>query len=295
MDEFKIIKITREHAFEMSGMLPQDVLWALRDDLPVTALAVAKGNTVAGALSGAANGDFFDISSIYVAKDYRRQGAGTALMKKLFELLDEEELMVRAEYDPRPLQRDTVEEKDSLEPFFIALGLTEEEITYPSYISEPLKRFTGDIERTDKSGGKIMRFLRADKELLKELADNEDENGTGDTGDGRKPSWSLLAETVDEYLSLCKVKDDKIVAYVAVDTALREPVEISAVWFTEEDISDMKWMLSKVIEGLNKEYDPDTEIVMLAMGPGAQDTVRAVCPEAGFLSKRFVRQYYEEI
>ncbi|MCR5746112.1 MAG: GNAT family N-acetyltransferase [Lachnospiraceae bacterium] len=295
MSEYSIMHLTREHTHEMTGMLPEEVLRAIRNELPVTALLAVKDKTVIGALSGVVCGDYFDIYSIHIAQEYRRQGAGTAIMKRLFEVLEKEDLMVRAEYSSKPLY-DGDRGADALESFFIALGFSKEEERIAPYISEPLKAFEkglAEISENEKKSEKIYPFSQVDEEVLKDLCKNENTEGMEDADRGS--SWDLLSETVDKNMSFCKVADNVVTAYAVVDTAIGEPVEISAVWLENEDMDDIRIILSNVIEKLNEEYDPETEIVMLAMGPGAKEIIMSVCPGASFPDKSFVRTYYEEI
>ncbi len=293
MEEFSIIPVKREHLYEISGMFPTNVLAALWKGLPVTALAVLKGNTVVGALSGAANGGYFDISSIYVAEAYRRQGAATALMRRLFAFLDEENLLVRVMYGTRRTQNGIPGEADELESFLISLAFEKNEVMEPPYIAELLRNFVQETDEPGKDDAGIFSFSQVDMALLEELTENavEDE---ADPGSG-KTGWNLLSDTVDKDRSLCKVENDRIVSYVAVDTAIPEPIEISAVWLSREEADDVKRMILSVISDLKKAYHPDTEIILLAMGVGAWEVTRAVCPGAEQASVCYVRPDYGEL
>ena len=283
MNEFSFFRITGENQVEMAGMLPEDVCMALRKELPVTAFAVTEGDTVIGALAGAANGDFFDIASLYVAPPYRRRGAGTALMKRLFTLLDEEELMARVELGAFS------GDEPSLTPFLISLGFEKETVEYPPYFSAPLEQFRTDTEAAEAGNGRILSFSEVPAELLEELCEDadgkEDQSGT----------WNLLSDTVDPENSFCLIRDDAIAAFAAADTAVGEPARISLVWAMEEDLADARIMLTQTLKGFKEKYHPDTKIVMLAMGPGAEEAAEAVCPDASFAGARFVRAYYEEL
>ncbi len=293
MDEFNIIPITKEHLYEISGMLPVDVSSALWKDLPVTALAVLKGNTVIGALSGAANEGYFDISSLYVAEAYRRQGAGTALMRSLFAFLDGEDLPVRVAYGIQSMKEQSLREPDELKSFLFSLGFEKVDATYPPYISEPLGNFLPDMDDTHEARRGIFTFSQVGVDLLSTLAADE----VDEYGDvlHRYVAWDLLADSVDKDISLCKVKKNKIISYVAVDIAVGEPIEISAVWLSGEEAGDVSFMLSTIIANLKQEYHPKTKIILLAMGIGAWEVTKELCPDASPAAECFIRPDYGEL
>ncbi len=289
MEEFNIIPITKEYLYEMSGMLPDEVSRALWNELPVTALAVKKGSTVVGALSGAANGGYFDISSIHVAEAYRRQGAGTALMRRLFSLLDGEDLLPRVMYGKSSLREPSFGEADVLMAFLLSLGFERGEVALPPYFVEPLQNFVEDADGDGKGFPGIAPFSKTEEALLEELAEDVKEGGWP------RPAWSLLSDTVDKGLSLCRVQDGRVVSYVAVDLGAGEPIEISAVWHSEEEGEAVKEMLSTVIADLKKVYHPDTKIIMLAMGNGEWEVTRTVCPDGKPATICYVCPDYEEL
>ena len=82
MGEYHISRITDKGVDSISSMLAPEIVSAIKDDLPVTALAVVDGDIAVGALGGIVSQNSFEIISIYVAPQDRRKGAGTALMKK---------------------------------------------------------------------------------------------------------------------------------------------------------------------------------------------------------------------
>lgn len=60
--------------FETKADVPE-IAAAVKDDLPVTALAAADDGVAVGALGEVVNGNAFEIISVYVAPQDRRKGA----------------------------------------------------------------------------------------------------------------------------------------------------------------------------------------------------------------------------
>ncbi len=127
MSEYHISRITKKGADSAASMLAPEIVSAIKDDLPVTAFAAVNDGVAVGALGGVVNRNAFEIISVYVAPQDRRKGAGTALMKALFQLCEDMELEVRAEYTP------VDEEGRTLEPFFDFLGFRQESVMFPAY------------------------------------------------------------------------------------------------------------------------------------------------------------------
>ncbi|MBQ8970253.1 MAG: GNAT family N-acetyltransferase [Lachnospiraceae bacterium] len=283
MSEFKILPVTAEHVDDVAGMLSEEAVTALRLELPVTAFAVAEGNTVIGALSGAADGDFFEISSLYVSPDFRRRGAGTALMKTLFSLLSEPELMVRIEYAPQG------DDTETLEPFLISLDFNRDTVSYPPYFTETLRKVKIDTAKLRGSREKLLSFAEAPAELLATVSE------ATAPAVGHEPICNLLSETIDRDNSFISLEDDEISAFVAADTGLEESFQVCAVWADVSHLNAVKEMLACAFEGLKGRYHPDTRITMLAMGPMAEEAVGFACPDARAFSYSFVKPWFEEL
>ena len=141
MSEFKISRITKEGVDSIEHMLTPEVAAAIREEQPVTALAVVEDDTAIGALGGLVDGGFFEVTSIFVAPGRRRKGAGKALMKQIFEYAEADGLMVRVEYTPSD------EDVKTLEPFLMALDFVRERIIFPVYCVNKLESFK-DISRS---------------------------------------------------------------------------------------------------------------------------------------------------
>ncbi len=76
-------------------------------------------------------------------------------MKTLFELADEEDLIVRAEYTPVDSEGRTIE------PFLTALDFIKEKIYFPAYSSEILENIKLDSKSLPGSKAMIMSFDEA--------------------------------------------------------------------------------------------------------------------------------------
>ena len=155
MCEFEISLITKRKIDDVEDMLAPEVVSAIKRDLPATALAVVKDGNVIGALGGEIDEYTFFIVSIYVLPEMRRQGAGTALIKKLSELCSSEELMVRAEYTPVDSDGDTIA------PFLRAMDFRREDKNYAVCSVERLEHFIIDERSLPPGTSEIMSFMEA--------------------------------------------------------------------------------------------------------------------------------------
>ena len=62
-----------------SPFMDPQVVTALKEGEPITALGIVKGETACGALAGYIDEEHFQITSLYVAPAFRRQGGATMM------------------------------------------------------------------------------------------------------------------------------------------------------------------------------------------------------------------------
>ena len=285
MSDYRISRITKNKVDSIQDMLAPEVVDAIKNDLPATALAVVDGDEAVGALSGAVDGDTFEIVSLYVAPEKRRKGAATALMKKLFSFLDEEKLSVRAEYTPAD------NEAKTLKPFFRSLDFTREEMTFPVYCLINADQFNVDYRSLPGSMSSIESFSEASRKVLASYGLNKDAKLLG-------PSELLVDENVNENMSFVTVEKSKVRACLITEKYLRGSVKMTPYWFEEpdsKDVGDMKVMLYYAFDEVRKTYAPQTQVVMMVLDPDSGDIVDEFFGQNANVTESFLKTHYEEI
>lgn len=253
MGNFTISMITEKGIDSVAGMLAPEVVSAVKKGLPATALAVVEDDTAIGALGGAIDRDTFEIVSIYVTPEHRRRGAGRALMKKLFELADAEDLMVRAEYTPIDSDGKT------LEPFFKAMDFLQEDLALPVYYVDELKNFTLDSRSLPGSRSEILTFDETPAKVLNEAMAQREEN------EGLLAEMDGYIDHIDRNMSFAAVDRGEIKSCVLTERVGARMIQLSPVWSVEDDIRDVKLMLSFVLDEIRKTFSPDTRIITPAL------------------------------
>ena len=263
MGSFTISMITEKGIDSVAGMLAPEIVSAVKKGLPATALAVVEDDTAIGALGGAIDRDTFEIVSIYVTPEHRRKGAGTALMKELFELADAEDLMVRAEYTP------VDSEGRTLEPFFRALDFLQEDLALPVYYVDELRNFTLDSRSLPGSRSEILTFEETPAKVLNEAMAQRDEN------EGLLAEMDDYIDHIEKDMSFAAVDRGEIKSCVLTERVGQRMIQLSPVWSAEGDIRDVKLMLSFVLDEIRKNFSPDTRIIT----PALDNMIREIVDE----------------
>ena len=263
MGSFTISMITEKGIDSVAGMLAPEIVSAVKKGLPATALAVVEDDTAIGALGGAIDRDTFEIVSIYVTPEHRRKGAGTALMKELFELADAEDLMVRAEYTPGDSEGRT------LEPFFRALDFLQEDLALPVYYVDELRNFTLDSRSLPGSRSEILTFEETPAKVLNEAMAQRDEN------EGLLAEMDDYIDHIEKDMSFAAVDRGEIKSCVLTERVGQRMIQLSPVWSAEGDIRDVKLMLSFVLDEIRKNFSPDTRIIT----PALDNMIREIVDE----------------
>ena len=253
MNDIRVYPLDRDEA-EMAGrfLLPEAVA-ALKKDLPVTVLVAVEDGRAVGALAGAIDGEVFELCSLYVEPGCRRRGAGTALIQRLSELVDEDETAIRAQFTP------VDEEGEALRSFLRKMGFYEDAPLYPRYYIGYLEDIQlGGTGSRIKGGVPILSFAETDEKLLKS-ADRK-----GFREGWPMPDGGLAGEDADRRLSLCVVKDKEIQAYVTAADRKDGLVEITSMWSRLENPREAHYMFSQFVENLRERYGPQTRVAVLA-------------------------------
>ena len=272
MSEIKAFPIREDEALKASPFFSQEVFDALKKGLPLTAFVAVKDSEAIGAVAGAIDGYIFEIWSIYVDPEYRRQGAGTALINALEELLESvtEDKTAVAGMPIRVRYTSLTEDNRALRPFFLKLGFVEDPIPHPMYYVG----YLDDIKSRDKISSRsltrvsgIVPFSQTEDKLLKLASNVSAQQGYP------MPEGGLLSGSVNRELSFCIVREGKIGAYVTVEEIDEDLVEVSALWSGLENPMELLSMLLILIDALRKKYSPETRVAMLATNDRADKLV----------------------
>ena len=252
MSEIKIYAISKDEAEKTAALLLPDAAEALSEGLPVTAFAAVEDDTAIGAVAGVINDGIFDITSLFVDPEHRRRGAGRALIRRLDELLADEDTGMMVRYTLQSA------DNESLLPFFSALGFRETPLSYPAFFMgqvADLKEESSVKDREDKS---IHSFDEVQDTVLRTASNKSFKEGLPLPEDG------LLAGSVDREISFCVMKEGKIMAYVTAEDRGDDLLEISSLWSGLDNPVELLVMLQRLISAITAKYPPDTRIMMLA-------------------------------
>ena len=283
MSEYHISRITKKGVDSIASMLVPEIVSAIKDDMPVTAFAVVDDKVAVGALGGVVDRNAFEIISIFVAPQDRRKGAGTALMEALFKLCEGEELEVRAEYTPLD------EEGRTLEPFFEAMGLGQESVTFPTYCVNDLSNVGIDSRSLTGSMSDIIALSDAPAGIIDEIS----KNGENEAGMLRDLRSSI--STADKNLSFIATSKGRIKACVLTEHLGESLLQITPVWGMEDDVPDMKLMISYVFEEFKNTGEQAVSVIIPVLDPATQSIVEDIRGMTSPATLSFVKKNFAQI
>lgn len=278
MSEIKIYPvISKEEVKRATPLLDPSVTEVLSKGLPATTLVAVENELAIGALAGAMDGEVFEIVSLYVVPEKRRIGAATALVEKLIEVIDDEDVAIRAQY--------TMENEDNstLMPFFKSMGFVNDRISYPTYYIGYLDDIKIDYRNARRIDGKIVSFAEVSSMLLKSTSNDSLSHGYP------VPEGGLTDVKLERDLCFCVVKDGKIGAYVTVENLDDGLLEIPAIWSGLQNPMETVSMVFRLVGELKERFDPETRVAMLATNIRADKLIDYIFEYTEPVSYRMVR------
>ena len=252
MSEIEVCAISSgEEITRARGLLSEDTAEAMLRGVPVTAFIAVINGIGAGALAGVIDDEVFEVTSLFVDPHFRKRGVGRALIETMEELLEDENMAIRIQY--------TNESKstDGLFPFLRKMGYEDDPISYPEYYIGHVKDLKADPRFVRRIAGSILPFSEVTTILLKEISADNERRGLP------VPEGGLTDERIDRELSLCVVRDRRVVAYVAVEEVDSSLIQIPALWSALENPMETLSMVVKLVFALRECKSPDTRIAML--------------------------------
>ena len=283
MSKFSITQITKKKIDSISHMLAPEIVSAVKEGQPVTALAAVEDDTAVGALGGVVDGDTFEIISIYVIPSRRRNGAGTALMKTIFELADEEDLMVRAEYTPMDSEGKTIE------PFLNALDFIKESAVFPVYCCEALGSFSIDSKNLPGTMSEILTFAEAPEKLIRDAIKQSREE------DGMLGDIEGFMGIIKKGLSFLAARKGMIQACVMAEQIQKDAILLTPVWGVKPDMEEMRMMLSFAFDEMRASLLPDTSIIIPALNPETLEIIEEICGTSAIVTLSFLKKSFVSI
>ncbi|WP_029322128.1 GNAT family N-acetyltransferase [Butyrivibrio sp. AE3004] len=275
MEELEITRITDDAAELFEGMLPEYVVDLLKNKKIVTSLAAVLKNKVIGALSGFAKDGYFEIISIYVHPQYRRNGVGRALIEAVKEMLEDTDLFISAEYTAMD------EDTNSLSAFFEACDFAEDRDEYPFYLEDRLKHLKVRTKSQSCTQTDIRMLSKITADDLKR-AGNEDIPVTLNT----MTAQNILAE--ESFIAI----DNGLMVAVSLAEELGEKlIRLYTFDVNPNNMDRLTELLSYTEEALKGKYEPDTKVILLACNPRYEELFYSILKYPEIISHRMVYMF----
>lgn len=264
--------IDRETCGIFQTLLLPDAAAALKQGKPLLALGLTEDNVACGAAAGELEGDVFNVTSFYVAPDYRRRGGGTMLIETLRTLLKEHCRSLEISYTV------TLPEHQALAPFLTEMGflcrLDYGETIYGLTLGSLEKN--SFFAREQKIPANVRPFAQISPTLLREVYQ---------AARVREEAYlpvSLTDSALDSTASMAVVEDNAVRSFAAVLS--RQPGLLELAWVQSGRPQDMAPMLSAVYAAARRSYPPETLLTVQAVNAASAKLLCAMLPEAAPIS-----------
>ena len=264
--------IGRETCGIFQTLLLPEAAEALKQGKPLLALGLTEDNVACGAAAGELEGDGFNVTSFYVAPDYRRRGGGTMLIETLRTLLKEHCSSLEISYTV------TLPEHQAIAPFLIAMGF----LCRLDYGETIYGLTLGSLEnnsffaREQKIPANVRPFGQVSHTLLREVYQ---------AARAREEAYlpvPLTDPALDSTVSMAVVEDNAVRSFAAVLS--RQPGLLELAWVQSGRPQDMAPMLSAVYAAARRSYPPETLLVVQAVNAASAKLLCAMLPEAAPIS-----------
>lgn len=261
-----------------SLLLPETVQ-QLQAGEPVTALGLTEGRLAVGAAAGYLVGQMFQVTSLYVAPDYRRQGGGRRLLEGLQQLTrgQADGLEIRFTADK--------EEQQALLPFLERMGFTRQDNH-----GETLFRTTlGEIAQVPffaKGGaGHATPFSKLGESQLLDV------EHVAAAVDAPVPVGGLRSKKVDRDISMAVLSDGAVQAYVVGDTVWSGGLRLSALWSRSKDAGVLPGLLRAALKRAVEKYPPETALIVQTVNQSSAALLAGLLPGAAPISHTYVYRF----
>lgn len=274
--------ITDEQLQWFTPLLLPEVTEAMEQGEPLTALGLVHEKTACGALAGYVEDGCFQIVSLYVAPDYRRQGGGKAMLAQLEKLLAENQIFSIA------LSFSVVDEDDkTLLPFCKALGFAEEKEDGSIYCFS-LEQLQKSIQ-PEKLSEERPSYIKSFAELPEDVLHAAQKRGM--VLETPLPEQTLNGADVERRLSHAVVKDGRVEGYAAVDHSCAGELTLCGLWVGDKNKATLNALIKAVILQAFKLYPPETRIYVQVLNEKLLRLVQTLAPDAEKISFTYRKMF----
>lgn len=267
-----------------SNLMDPQVVEAIKEGEPITAIGIEKDKVACGALTGFLDDGYFQILSLYVAPSFRRQGGATLMLNEIKRLLFQHTSIEKIRID----YTITHEEHETLTAFLAASNFTKE-----NDFGLTLYKF---------SLGQILNsplFSSSSKEISNLLAFNKISDNLLVTAQKRAsvqnvplPELPLTSDELNRELSHAYIKNEEIQAFVIFDHSLGNMLTLSCAWVDNTKPAILSVLLRKAMQRAKELYSPDTMIAVQAVTDASAKLIRTLVPDAEPFSFTYTTTLY---
>ena len=262
-----------------ASLLLPETARALAAGEPVTALGLTEKRLAVGAAAGYLSGRLFQIASLYVAPDYRRQGGGRLLVESLLRL-------TRGQADGLEIRfTATKEEQQALPPFLERMGFVRQDDRGETIFQIRLEQIARVPFFAKGGAGRGTPFAQlGDSQLL-------DAEHAAAAVDAPMPTGGLRGQRVDRDVSMAAVADGVVQAYVVGDTGWSGGLRLSALWSRSKDASVLPGLLRAALTKAAEKYAPETRVILQTVNQSSAALLSGLLPEAEPVSHTYVYRF----
>lgn len=247
-----ILGVDRSNIEDFSALFTEDAVKSILEEDGTTALVAKLEDEYAGALAGKLVTDTkYQLSSLFVAGDYRRQGVGTALLNALKNVLQGLSLEIFVSF------LKLTEQEEGLAAFLEAMGFEE-------YAPSGAHVFATDLDAVSKldfidlnSNFDFTPFKEIPKTLFDRLK----------AAPGRSflplPEGGFENAMIDRDLSLGLVTDRRLLGYIIVESLDEKTVSLSHLYM-DPSLPQLAWlsMMKQLLTEGKKKYKKGVRIIL---------------------------------
>lgn len=247
----------------------------LENGWPLIALGLTEKDVACGILTGYVSGGVFNITTLYVAPDYRRKGGGTLLLQHLCEILRQIPglLAVSAEYTV------THNEHRLLESFFDKLGFEPEETEQVIY-SAPLEKIAGSRFFMNLGDAPLPDYILPFSEIpsiyLQMLDNRLSDNGVDLLEE------PLTKAKLDRDLSLGVIENGQVTACVIFDHSFNGQLTLAYADTGSNPPSVFATLIRSAFRLVMNKYPPNTPVVVQTITPVSAQLIQRIGGKDGF-------------
>lgn len=270
--------ITIKNYNSFSSLLLPDMAEAIRRDQMVIAYGVVEKDTAVGAVAGVFSEESFQIRSLYVAPAYRRKGYGTALLKAVLSLMEEEYIPVTISFTV------TEPEHELLCPFLEKFRFTKEEQEEENIFCSDLRALSKNPLFTKRTEEFCPSFSELDPKAFYglELRYKRMEHYIP------MPEGGFFGAGVERDLSCACVMGGEIMAFLTVEN-IRDGFLISSVWSKTPQAAMV--VLRSTGARLLNNYPPETKLAFQTINSASYLLAKKLLPEITPISYTYNLNY----